>query len=315
MKKFLGSLIVAVACILLAGCNITSESSSKTVTQLKALAPGGAPALAQAYIENSGVISDKYSYSVDRVGDTTLLQAGFQKGEYDIIFAPINLGVKFYNNNQKYKMLASVTWGNLYIATCNENFTLEDLNNNELVAFGEGSINQVILNNVLQSNSITPSTITYLAATSDTKNYLVANPQSYCLVAEPVLSAATVALKGQNKTVSTISIQDLWAEKHENESYVQAAVFLKSELCENNELVNDVYNALETSVNYCNSDIEGVSEIASRLEYGLPGGNVLKLAIPNSNIKLVKAKDSSSVVRNVMSLMGVTEINEEFFAF
>ena len=169
MKKFLGSLIVAVACILLVGCNITSESSSKTVTQLKALAPGGAPALAQAYIENSGVISDKYSYSVDRVGDTTLLQAGFQKGEYDIIFAPINLGVKFYNNNQKYKMLASVTWGNLYIATCNENFTLEDLNNNELVAFGEGSINQVILNNVLQSNSITPSTITYLAATSDTK--------------------------------------------------------------------------------------------------------------------------------------------------
>ena len=122
-------------------------------------------------------------------------------------------------------------------------------------------------------------------------------------------------LKGQNKTVSTISIQDLWAEKHENESYVQAAVFLKSELCENNELVNDLYNALETSVNYCNSDIEGVSEIASRLEYGLPGGNVLKLAIPNSNIKLVKAKDSSSVVRNVMSLMGVTEINEEFFAF
>lgn len=309
MKRFVMACLCFISIFAFASCR-------REEVDIKALCPGGAPALSQALMENNKKISTDITYSVDRVSDTTLLQAGFTNGEYDMIFAPINLGVRFYSVNQKYKMLANVTWGNLYFASCKEDFTLNDLNGSDIVFFGKGTINEYIVNSVLQEKAITPKTTTYLASTADTKNYLVANPNSICLIAEPVLSAASVALKTQGLTVTTISVQDLWEEANDGESYPQAAVFVKSEIFDTETyLIEKIYKALADSIQYCNEDIEGVSLIATNLEYGLPAAGVLKQAIPNSNIRIKSAKDSKSMVEKVMKLMGTEKIEEDFFAY
>lgn len=287
---------------------------NKEIT-IKALSPNGAPALAQIQLEDKKTITKDISYEVQRVSDTTLLAAGFTNKSYDVIIAPINLGAKFYNINKAYALGTVVTWGNLYFASCSENFTLQSLHEKDIYLFGEGSINQFVIEDVLKENQIEPASTTYLASTADTKNRLIAEPNSICLIAEPVLSATTAVLKQQGHSVTKISVQDLWSDSHDGKSYPQAGVFFNQEWVNNNsEEANTFLTSLDESITFCNENIDEVSELATKLQYGLPGAGILKNAIPNSNIKFIKGKDCIIEVETILTSMGIA-VEKDFFIF
>ncbi len=293
--------------LLLFSCGNTNKYT------FKAIAPSGAPTIAQAYLEdNKG--NKNISYSVDRISNLTLLQEAFTKDDYDIIYAPINLGVKFYNSKKKYRLLAGLTWGNLYFASAKPGLDISDLNDNDLYLFGKGSITEFVVNEIFEKYNINPKSVTYLASTAETTNYLAKDNNAICLIAEPSLSTISSKLNKMNVTINRIDVQALWKCIH-NYDYPQAAVFVKNDLFNDIKTISSLYSALEESVSFCNSDYAGVAEISNKLSYGLPDENILAKAIPASNIKLVRASLCKESVNSLLKIMNIEALDEEFFAF
>lgn len=317
MKKIIKLLFCLLCLFTVASCGGKSEA-----VNLKIIMPSGAPSIAQAGIEyNGSSINEDLTYSVERVSDTTLLAAAFSSGEYDIIYAPTNLGAKFYNNNQNYVYAATITFGNLYFASTNKtDFTISSLSNQTVYLFGEGTINDAVVTKVLTDNNVTNVNKVYLSGTDYTKNQLVTDHSSIVMIAEPVLSAATVALKTAGETVQTIDIESLIGTSLGGSGFAQAGVFVKKEVASKNKTEIKTYlKKLSASCDLANSDPTLVAGYATELNYGLPGTAVLAKAIPNCNIKYVSAKNSKDIFEATMNLnltlIGGKLPDEEFYAF
>ena len=88
---------------------------------ITASAPSGAPALALATIavENP----DRFTFVAAET-----ISAEFANQNSDFIIAPLNAGAKLYKAGKStYKLAGVVSWGNLYIASQKEGFTVEDI--------------------------------------------------------------------------------------------------------------------------------------------------------------------------------------------
>ena len=77
-----------------------------------------------------------------------------------------------------------------------------------------------------------------------------------------------------------------------NESYPQAAIFVNKEFAQkNHDVVVSYLNAVKEGIEYTNSNVDSVAQMAVDLEYGFPLA-VLKNAIPRSNLLFKSAVDS-----------------------
>ena len=213
MKRIYIVLTLFLSVFLFASCTNTKTNSTNDNKTIKIIAPSGAPALSQVLIAHNALNEDftiaNYKISFETTSGAQGVQAAITSQSHDVIIAPINLGAKLFKSNNAYKYVCNITDGNLYFASTSP-ITMESLKNANLVFFGEGTINQAIVNEILEYNGIDNQNITYLADTSTTNQQLVAdqNPNTIYLVAEPVLSSARINLAKQNKQVYTIDVQE-----------------------------------------------------------------------------------------------------------
>ena len=115
MNKFIKVLLAA---LLLSGCAAANEPGDETPeetvpekTELKILAPSGAPSIAML-----GAFED--GFEITTVDGPDALQAAFAnpEPEYDVIVAPTNLGVKLIQAGKaQYRLYDFLVWGNLYL--------------------------------------------------------------------------------------------------------------------------------------------------------------------------------------------------------
>lgn len=291
-KKFL-SLIMLFFILLCCSC------SQKDDYKLSIIAPSGAPGIALANVSYN--YSNEYRIELNKTAD--VLKSSFASLESDVIIAPINLGAAQYKANQTYVLTSVVTWGNLYFASQKENFKIDDLNGADIVLFGNGTINDAIVTYILENKGITPSSVTYLASTSETNAQLISDSEAIVLVAEPSLSVA----KSKKNNISSISIQDLYKEISGTNSYPQAGCFIKNTTIEEHKnLVDKFLNLLEESCKKCDSNVSLIAEYASQLELG-GTKQILEIAIPNSNISFVKAISAKNDIEKMV------EINPKLF--
>ena len=143
MRKILVFLLAILLTLGLVGCNSSSEP-------LTIMAPNGAPALSQLFLQD-----DSENYSVDIVNGADPLVAAFGSGSHDFIFAPTNLGAKLYTSGIEYKFIAAITFGNYFLVSMEDNFTIESLEGKEIVVFGQNSTSDIIIKYILAENNIT----------------------------------------------------------------------------------------------------------------------------------------------------------------
>ena len=277
--------------------------------KLTIVSPSGAPAIAIADLAYNS--SEEYNFELNK--DATILQASFIGNQTDVIIAPINLGATMYNKNGNYLLAAMLTWGNLYFASRIENFTLETMNDKDVVFFGQGTINQYVVESVLDYKNIEPKSITYLAATNLTQAQLISNENTIALVAEPALSVAKNKIEG----ITSISVQDLYAEMTNSGSYPQAGCFVRKQTIEEHKGVVDTFiKKLESSANKTAKKTEEIAGYAEELQFGGTKA-VLTNAIPNCNIDFVKAVDSKTQVEtlfaNALNYCGGKLPDENFY--
>lgn len=297
MKKLLFIPVLFLSFLGLVACK-NEENNIKTI---KIVAPAGAPALSQVLIAHNSKSKDYtiggYNISFEVVNGADAVTAAITSKSHDVIIAPINLGAKLYKNNNTYKYAANITDGNLYFASTSP-FELEDLNTKNLVFFGEGTINQVVVHEVLSYNNITNTNITYdIANTATTMQMLVAdeNENTVYLVAEPNLTQAKIKLEEQGKTVYKIDVQEEFKKATSGLDFLQAGVFVRNDL--DKDFVEAYLEVLEDSISEINEDPDTASAYYEELGY-----SVAKEAIPGCNLKFRLAGSCQDSLNELVSL-------------
>ena len=274
MKKFLSFMMVA---LLMFTCTACAEEYV-----VKASAPSGAPALALAALAVDA--PENYTFVAAET-----ISAEFANGTADFIIAPVNAGAKLYTMGKStYKLAAVVSWGNLFIASQKENFTLEDLNGATVTLFGENTINAAVVNYAFAQNGITPGSVEYLAGAANTQSLLLTDENAIVVTAEPALTAA----KMKNDKITAYAVNDLYKAATGYDGYTQAALFVKAETIQAQpEAVKAFLAQVEEACAKATDDIEAVAAAAVTLEI-LPNQKVAVAAIPGCAIRYVSALEA-----------------------
>lgn len=294
MKKLFRIMSMSLLIFGLSACvedNVKDPTNDKNPIEFKVLAPIGTPALAQTYMESTMPnLGEDVNYEIDTVSGTDPLVAAFTSGSHDIIYAPTNLGAKLISTGLEYQFAGTVVWGNLYLASTGyENFTLEDLEGKEIVAFGKNATPDVVLQTVLNNYEFTVApTIRYIDSVSDVQSELLLDNNKIVLMAEPALSVLGLPSK-IGDALDVINLQDEWAKVTGSSSYPMAGIFVKTSL--DKEVVDAYLTEVSKSVVEANNNPSGVAVMSDQLGYGLPVP-VVTSAIPRSNLEFTSAIDS-----------------------
>ena len=301
MKKLLSFLAIFMLIFTLSACtdnddeNDTQEPVAKDPIELKIMAPIGTPALAQTYMESTmPSLGDHVTYEIETVSGADPLVAAFASGSHDIIYAPTNLGAKLISTGIDYTFAGTVVWGNLYIASTGyETFTIDDLDGKDIIAFGQNSTPDIVLQAVIAGHTFTTApTITYVDSVTQAQAEILTDNTKIILMAEPALSVLGLPSK-LGDALDVIDLQVEWASLTGDSSYPQAGIFVKNGL--DTDVVDAYLAAVATSVEQANLDAASVAQMAVDLEYGFPLG-VLVSAIPRANLEYKSALDSKAAL-------------------
>lgn len=299
MKKIIAVMLVLTLAL---GLCAFASAEGADISGLKVTAPNGAPALAIAML----LVDNPESYTP--VTPETIGSAFSAEEAPDFIIAPVNAGAlmhKKYLNGElsnEYKLAAMVSWGNLFFAAQRESLTAEDLNGAHITLFGENTINASVVLYALEQNGIVPGKVEYLGGADKTKDLLLEDPDAIVVTAEPALTGAKMSAKKEEKTISSIAVNDLLAKATGGEGYAQAGLFVRAETAAAQpEAVETWLKRAEEACGKCTTDIPAVAEAAVTLKI-LPNAKVAEAAIPGCAIRYVSAKDAKELIEKTAAI-------------
>ena len=294
MKKLLLILILAL------GLTACAPAKQYTFTWL---GPKGAPAVSLI-----PVLKSTLEDSIELVDGTDVISAALIQGDKDLIIAPINLGSKLIQSGDaNYKLLAVVTWGNLYIV---KDEAVPYTDNMDLAMFGSKAVPELVLNKVSDALSFTFTKVPFNSV-ADVKGQLVAKTYALGLLAEPIATATIAAAKAQGTTLSVVAdLQAAWKTKTGFDNYPQAAIFVKADLSaaqikqvkERIALMVDYVASVDADKAVVETDI---STLTPEL-LGVPSAAIVKLTWDRLNVDVQYASDKKDEIEAFLTLFSLT---------
>ena len=316
MKKIICLLLV----LSLFGCANNSQNEEINIDNLSIVCPSGAPSLA-FYDE---LDNDKFATS-DAASIMPELKS--DKGSDIIVIDTIN-GIKAINAGAPYKIAATITFGNFYLAATgyDDNGYLED--GDYIVLFSQGAAPDLLFH-YLYGNSY-DSNIHYVSAVSDASACLIKGINisddersideqpyvDYVLIAEPAL---TVALSQNENAYIYSNLQSRYAAMA-GYSLVQASVFVSNRLTD--EQVNAYLDKLNKSIEELKSDSSVFNDAVADLAdaeikeiFGIPNAKIANIVLEKNSISIGyrKAIDNKNSIDSYIALFGLPETNEEIY--
>ncbi|WP_298070815.1 hypothetical protein [uncultured Faecalibaculum sp.] len=292
--------------LLLAGCSQagSSDSTEPKDTQkepavsetTRILTPTGAPALGVLF----GTL-DNPDTTVEYTEGTDLVTAELAKkdGDYDVIVAPVNLGLKAYSASGTYKCAGVLTWGNLYMIGTGE----DSLSNpeTEVALFGESAIPGMVYNAV-EAAQVQAQPSWYPSVAEASQSLLSGQSQS-ALLAEPAASAAMA----KNSDLKILAdLQELWYDEKgtDQKGYPQAALFVKDTVSD--DFLTSFQEAL-SQVSPEDAGEEMVQEIdnAGADKLGVPNAQIAVKSWARQNIRFVPAKEAAQDIETFLDQLGM----------
>ena len=321
MKKYLSLIAVALA---LTACNNSNSGSTDCScvpeydrSVLSILTPTGAPALAF------------YNYAGNSKFETNAAPATISgqmaAGSKDVIVLPTNAGVKaIVDNKAPYQLAATITFGNFYIASLNNDDNQVMDENDTIILFQKNNVPDKIFHYVYgdQFNNA----IHYAADVSAVAQAVIAGKYSdpdtgteyvpnYVMIAEPAL---TNVLSKKNTVSVYADIQAKYKEKSNDQALFQASVFVNKNV--EKTLATSFLESLEKDINDAITDptklSAGMGKEASAAEvFGVApqmAENVLK---KNNGMGLgfKYAKENKAAVETFLKLFNIEGLNEEIY--
>lgn len=269
LKTF--SLFTILLMILVSGC---VEKKDETVT---ILAPTGTPTLGIAKALEEEFIDKKIVSGAD------LLRAGFTKAEYDIIVAPVNLGAKFYNENENfaYQLYETIVWGNYYLASTKPIETIESINEKKVTVFGKNSTPDVVLRTLINSLGLNVE-LEYVDDVNTANQFLMSGKAEIIVSAEPSITKIS-----SQKEIYTLDLQQEWKKITNDLSLPQAGIFVKKDRIANASVKKALEKMIQSVQMATNSKAELVKS-ACTIDSSLDkiGQNILNKAIEKCNLRV-----------------------------
>jgi NitT/TauT family transport system substrate-binding protein len=289
--------------VMISGCTVKRED-----IKLSFLVPMGAPSIAVI-----SVLQEEL-HSVNLVSGTDPLQAALisPNPEYDVVIAPVNLGVTLISKNStQYRLWGVVTWGNLYIVGENDDvFSSEGT----LALFGENAVPQKIFDTVKSkiTMNLTPA---YFPSVNDAQAQLLTNRASAAMLAQPLAAATIAKAKEGGKDLKIIAnLQTLWKEATGTENYPQAAIFvLESSYQKNKSEIEKEILKMKTYVDTCwteESTLEADIATLTPEKLGLPSAKLVATVFKGMNVNIRPALEVEAELKAFLQLFGLTNIRE-----
>lgn len=302
--KLLKTTLVALLALTLSACSTTTKEEP-----IKVLMPMGATSLSML-----GLYGDD-QVTLDTVDGSDVISAELSKenSEYDMIVAPINMGVTLMSKNKtEYTLSHVVTWGNLFLVGTSEQALQED---GVFAAFGEKAVPQKVLTSSLDLSTIKPE-LTYFNSVNEVQAQLLSGKANVGLMAEPAATATIAKAKEQGIELRVImDLQNEYKVKNnmESDGYPQAALFVKK------GSEDKVKQYIETAMEFANTTavkdtakIKEKIEIATVENLGIPNAEIAVKTWKGQNIHITKATEASKDIEAFMAQFQLT-MKEEMY--
>lgn len=318
MKK---ALLLLIPAMLLAGCGSkntsTNTSSSKEVDtkDLKIVCPTGAPAF--AFYNHSA--NENFETNSTPSNIVAMLSESSNK---DVVVIDTVSGIKAINNGAPYKLAASITFGNFFIASTgnDENKTMEA--GDTIVLFGQNQTPDLIFH-YLYGNTYDAS-IEYVTNVQDAakclisgKNAVTSSTVDYVFVAQPVLFNALSKNANASKYVD---VQTAYKEKSGGKSLIQASVFVRNstEGAKKDKFLEDLSGDIKAAVEnpeVITTALAGLEAEEAQALYGVAPAVAVNVLKDNNGLGLgyKKGKDIKADIDSFVSLFSLENTNEEIY--
>ena len=304
MKKYI---LLAIPLLLLGGC----KKANLTI-----ISPTGAPAYAFYKEANNS----NFETNADPKNIVAMMT---DAGGKDLVVIDTTSGVKAIANGAPYKLAASLTFGNFFIAsTGNDNNETMDPGD-KIVLFNEKGTPDLLFH-YLYGNTY-DADIEYVTNVQDAakcliskKNAATGNDIKYVFIAQPVL---TNALAKNTSAKVYANIQDAYKEKSGGKSLIQASLFVKDKA--NKNTVKSYLKNLEKNVNdvIANPDLiteafQGLDAEAISTKYGVATELAVNVLKNNNGLGLgyksgLENKDNIDAF--LKEVQGLNETSEEIY--
>ena len=280
--------------------------------------PTGAPALAF------------YNYAGYKNFETnsvpTNIVAMMNKGEKDVVVLPTNAGVQaIMNANADYKIAATITFGNFYIVSMNNDDNQVMDANDTILLFQKNNVPDKIFHYIY--GDTLNSALHYVSAVNDAASAIIGGKftdpdlgtelvPNYVMIAEPALT--NVKSKKGDAISEYANVQEEYKKKSNNAELFQASVFVKSSL--EYEKVKLFLNDLKGDIEDAIADPSKMSAGMSKIEdaatvYGVApqmAENVLR----NGNgmgLGFKIAKDNKEAINTFLGIFNINNVDEKIY--
>lgn len=310
MKKillFLVTVVLTVACAL----GVTACNKSDDGGKLSVYVPDGAPALSVATLSES----PDFNVNVIDAGTITTKVTG-ENPQADIAILPLNAAVKLLGNGEKYKMLGTVTHGNLFLlkkegqADITTPADLTKLSSKTVGVISLANVPGLTFKVILRDNGIenvnlvnvTPLQVVPTNAGCD-----------YFVVPEPAATTKISATQGKLSLAG--DLQTLYGGEN---GYPQAVAVAKKSVIESNAAAVDKFIAsFAETESWLLSESTSPEQIISAidtmtngdLQHTFNADNLTKSVIQNCGIRFVAAADCKEEVKTFMQKFNAVSDN------
>ena len=333
MKKILPLILAALT---LSACSINAKTKESTKTSdssednlasadvyyypemFSIVSPTGAPALAF------------YNYAGYKNFETnsvpTNIVAMMNKGEKDVVVLPTNAGVQaIVNKNAPYKIAATITFGNFYIVSMNndDNQTMDA--NDTILLFQKNNVPDKIFHYIY--GDALDSALHYVNAVSDAASAVIGGKftdpdlgtelvPNYVMIAEPALT--NVLSKKGNSISVYANVQEEYKKKSNNAELFQASVFVNNGLDPNKVryFLDDLKRDIEEAIADPSKMSAGMSHIEDAATvYGVAPQMAESVLRKNNGMGLgfKLARENKEAINTFLGIFGINNIDEKVY--
>lgn len=296
-KWIVTAALFAVLMLVVSGC-ATNQAEKIEPQTLKVAALSGptgmgmAPMIANGVDLGEGV---KTEFTVATAPDQ--ITAGIINGEYQIAAVPTNLAAVLYNKTEGAVILGAVnTMGTLSIvADKSEPISgIADLKGKTILATGQGSTPEVVLNYLLKENNLIPNEdviIEWLPEHAEAAAKLASGEGKIALLPQPF---ATTALAKNSNLQLAVDITEAWSQATDGIQLEMGCVIVNKDWADKNQaLVKKFMEEYEKSVTTINKADEQAGELIA--EAGIiENAKMAQKAIPNCGITFIPVAEAEA---------------------
>ena len=320
LKKLLSAALAAALVLSLAACGkkdqpaqsgSQSASQSGTTSQevdfsgvkIRVAAMNGPTGMGMARLADQ-VRNDMLPYECDVTfsGSPDDVRAGLLSGELDVAAVPVNMAAALYNKTGgEILTLAANTLGVLYIVEKGDTVqSMADLAGKKILAAGQGSTPEYVINYLLEKNGLTDSVeVEYVSEHAEAVTQMAAGGADLILVPEPFVTTALSKVEGARVA---LDLTQEWAKVSDADMVMGCLVVNKAFAEADPQALRHFMTQYAVSADYCTSHPAEAAVFIE--EFGIMGSAALaEKAIPNCNIVCVTGQEMVDMVTGMLAVL------------